>query len=126
MSETYFNQGYALITRRNEYGQLVAPEEAIDRMTLMKMMTSWPSEFVLREKEIGTLEAGKLADLVVLNKDYFTVPEEEIPNLFPVLTVVGGKIQVLRSEFAQELGRNSIGPQLEFKNEPRYATPQVE
>ena len=100
VSETYFNQGYALITRKNEYGQMVAPEEAIDRMTLMKMMTSWPAEFVLREKEVGTLEAGKLADLVVLNKDYFTVPEEEIPNLFPVLTVVGGKIQVLRSEFA--------------------------
>ena len=126
VSETYFNQGYALITRKNEYGQMVAPEEAIDRMTLMKMMTSWPSEFVLREKEVGTLEAGKLADLVVLNKDYFTVPEEEIPNLFPVLTVVGGKIQVLRNEFAQELGRNSIGPQLEFKNESRYATPQEE
>ena len=61
--------------------------------------------------------------MVVLNKDYSTVPEEEIPNLFPVLTVVGGKIQVLRSEFAQALGRNSIGPQLEFKNEFRYAKP---
>ena len=126
VGETYFSQGYALITRRNEYGAMVAPEEAIDRMTLMKMMTSWPAEFVMRENELGTLEAGKLADLVVLNQDYFTVPEEEIPNLFPVLTVVGGKIEVLRNEFAQELGRDPVGPQLEFSNESRYATAGAE
>ena len=120
-SETYFKEAYPLLSRKNEYGQAVAPEEAVDRMTLMKMMTSWPAEYVLREKHIGTLEAGKLADLVVLNKDYFTVPEQEIPNTFPVMTVVGGKIEVLRSEFAKELGRNAVGPQLEFKNEARYA-----
>lgn len=119
VSETYLNQGYALITRKNEYGKLVAPEEAIDRMTLMKMSTSWPAEFVLREKSVGTLAVGKFADLLVLNKDYFTVPEEEIPNVYPVLTMVGGKIEVLRGEFGKELGRDPIGPQLEFKNESR-------
>ena len=85
------------------------------------MSTSWPAEYVLREKEIGTLAPGKLADLLVLNKDYFTVPEEEIATLFPLLTVVGGKIQVLRSEFARELGMNPIGPQLEFKKGSRYS-----
>ena len=122
VSETYFYQGYALITRKNEYGAMVAPEEAIDRMTLMKMMTSWPAEFVVREKHLGTLEKGKLADLQVLNKDYFTVPEEEIPSIFPLMTVVGGKIEVLRSEFARELGKDSAGPRLEFSNEPRYAS----
>ena len=126
VSETYFYQGYALISRKNEYGAMVAPEEAIDRMTLMKMSTSWPAEFALREAHIGTLEAGKLADLLVLNRDYFTVPEEEIPEVFPLLTMVGGKIQVLRSEFAGELGRDPIGPQMEFRNEPQYASAEGE
>lgn len=126
VSETYFSQGYALITRKNEYGKVVAPEEAIDRVTLMKMSTSWPAEFLLREKEIGTLETGKLADLVVLNKDYFTVPEAEVPNIYPVMTVVGGKIQVLRKEFADQLQRAPIGPQLEFKNEARYSEVRTE
>jgi predicted amidohydrolase YtcJ len=126
VSETYFYQGYALITRKNEYGAMVAPEEAIDRMTLMKMSTSWPAEFALREAHIGTLEAGKLADLLVLNRDYFTVPEEEIPEVFPLLTMVGGKIQVLRSEFAGELGRDPVGPQMEFRNEPQYASAEGE
>jgi predicted amidohydrolase YtcJ len=119
-SGTYWSQGYALITRKNEYGATVAPEEAIDRMTLMKMSTSWPSEYVLREKQIGTLEVGKLADLIVLNKDYFTIPEEQIPDVIPVMTVVGGKIEVLRTEFAKELGRQAIGPQLEFSNLALY------
>ena len=86
-------------------------------MTLMKMMTSWAAEFVIREKLIGTLEPGKFADLLVLSKDYFTVPEPEIPSIFPLMTVVGGKITALRTEFAQELGRNPVGPQLEFRNE---------
>lgn len=119
-SGPYWDQGYMLITRKNEYGATVAPEEAIDRMQLMKMSTSWPSEYVLREKQIGSLEVGKLADLVVLNKDYFTVPEEEIPHIYPLMTMVGGRIEVLRNEYAQQLGRQPIGPQLEFVQRRLY------
>ena len=122
-SETYFKEAYPLITRRNEYGALVAPEEAIDRMTLMKMMTSWPAEYVLREDLLGTLEPGKFADLLVLNRDYFTIPQEEIPNTYPVVTVVGGKIEVVREEAAEELDLEAVGPQLEFRNTNRYANP---
>jgi predicted amidohydrolase YtcJ len=119
-SGTYWQDGYALMTRKNEYGDVVAPQEAIDRITLMKMSTIWPAEYVLREKQLGSLEAGKLADLIVLNKDYFTIPEAEIPSVFPLMTVVGGKIEVLRAEYATELGRQPIGPQLEFQNNARY------
>ena len=121
VSETYFYGAFPLITRKNEYGKLVAPEEAIDRMTLMKMMTSWPAEYVLRENQVGTLAPGKLADIVVLNKDYFTVPQDELPNIYPVMTVVGGKVEVIRAEFAKELGRQPVGPQIEFKNGKRYS-----
>jgi predicted amidohydrolase YtcJ len=48
--------------------------------------------FVFQEKNLGSLEAGKLADLVVLDRDYLTVPADEIRNLAPVLTMVGGRI----------------------------------
>ncbi len=124
VSETYFKEAYPLITRKNEYGAMVAPQEAIDRMTLMKMMTSWPSEYVLRENLVGTLEPGKFADLLVLSKDYFTVPGPEIPSIYPVVTVVGGKILVVRNEVAGELGVQAVGPQLEFRNRSRYANPE--
>jgi hypothetical protein len=121
-AEAYWAQGYALISRMNEYGVLVSPEEAIDRVTLMKMSTSWPAEYALREDELGTLETGKLADLLVLNKDYFTIPENEIPQVFPVMTLVGGKILVLRKEYADQIGMSPIGPQLNFRKNNRYTS----
>jgi predicted amidohydrolase YtcJ len=47
---------------------------------------------VFREKQIGSLEAGKLADLVVLDRDYLTVPADDIRNITAVLTMVGGRV----------------------------------
>ncbi len=121
-SASYFRDAAAFLTRKNEQGALVAPEEAVDRATLMKMMTSWASRYVLKEDVLGTLEPGKFADLLVLNQDYFTVPVEQIPQTFPLMTVVGGKIVSLREEFAKELGRAAIGPQIEYRNELRYGS----
>ena len=108
------------ITRKNARGEVIAPEEAVDRVTVMKMATVWASYFVLKEEELGTLEPGKFADFVVFNKDYFTVPLEELPSVYPVITVLGGKIRVLREEFARELGVSPIGHQINFKFESDY------
>jgi hypothetical protein len=44
------------------------------------------------EDKIGSIEPGKLADLTVLNKDYFTIPDVEIKQIRSVLTVVDGKV----------------------------------
>jgi hypothetical protein len=100
-----------LINRKNVKGQLIGPRQAIDRVSAMKMATVWGSFYVLKEKELGTLEPGKLADFVVLNKDYFTVPEEAISTVYPVMTVLGGKTIVLQAELAKEWGVPPIGPQ---------------
>jgi len=48
------------------------------------------SEFA--EKEKGSLEPGKLADLVVLSQDIFQLPPENLPGTESMLTMVGGKI----------------------------------
>jgi len=50
------------------------------------------ARFVFREKQIGSLEVGKLADLVVLDRDYLTVPADDIRNITSVLTMVGGRV----------------------------------
>ncbi len=63
---TFYAQVLPLITRKNVRGELVAPEEAIDRVTLLKMSTVWPSYYVLKEEEIGTLEPGNALDLRIL------------------------------------------------------------
>lgn len=47
---------------------------------------------VFQESNIGSLQPGKYADLVVLDRDYLTVPADQIKDLRPVLTMVGGKV----------------------------------
>ena len=48
--------------------------------------------FVFQENNLGSIQPGKLADLVVLDRDYLTIPADEIKNIKPVLTMVGGRI----------------------------------
>lgn len=112
---TAFARYYPFITRKRSDGMIVAAKEAVDRVTLMKMSTVWAAPYLLREKQIGTLEPGKLADFVVFDKDYFTIPEKDIPTVIPLMTVMGGKTQVLREELAKELGTEPVGPQLHFR-----------
>jgi Amidohydrolase family len=80
----------------------------------LKMMTTWSAWAVLRDDHLGSLEPGKLADFIVLDKDFFAVPEDEIGKIYPLMTVIGGKIMMLREGFAKELGRDAIGPQKDW------------
>jgi predicted amidohydrolase YtcJ len=68
------------------------PSEAITReqAVIAYTLTSAYAEFA--EKEKGSLEPGKLADLAVLSQDIFTIPPPEMPKTTSVLTLVGGKI----------------------------------
>jgi predicted amidohydrolase YtcJ len=81
-----------LITRKDAEGRVWGARNAIDRKTALLMATRWASEYVLRDKAIGTLEAGKWADIVVLDNDYMTVSDEEIGKITSVMTIVGGKV----------------------------------
>ena len=65
--------------------------ERIDRVRALKMSTSWAAEYVMRQNLLGSLERGKFGDLLILDNDYFTVPEREIRKIKPLLTMVGGK-----------------------------------
>jgi predicted amidohydrolase YtcJ len=56
------------------------------------MVTTWASEYMLAEDTLGTLEPGKFADFVVLDRDFFTIPTEEIPDVKVVMTGLGGQI----------------------------------
>ncbi len=94
------------------------PEEKLDRVTVLKMWTNGASRYLLKEKEIGTLEVGKLADLVVLDKDFFTVPTEQIPKIIPQMTLVGGEIRYLGSELASKLGMEPVGYEFPEGHQP--------
>jgi hypothetical protein len=61
----------------------------------MRLYTANNGWFLQAEDRLGTIEEGKLGDLVVLSRDYFdsrAVPDENIKDLRSVLTVVGGKV----------------------------------
>ena len=96
---------------RNINGHMITPKEAVDRVTVMKMWTTWASEYVMREKDLGTLQTGKLADFVILDKDYFTIPVEQITQIRPQMTVMDGKIRYVGPEYAQKLGMKPVGYQ---------------
>src|SRR5204863_9810412 len=55
-------------------------------------LLSLPSFPTRRSSDLGTLQAGKLADLVILSGDYFSMPVDEVKNLESELTMVGGKV----------------------------------
>jgi len=116
---TPFYLDYQRMTRKSDWGKMVGPNQAIDRVSAIKMQTIWGAFYVLKEKELGSLEPGKFADFVVLNKDYFTIPQEEIPTVFPYMTVLGGKTMMLRKELATEMGVPPVGFQKEWIFRPK-------
>ena len=61
------------------------------------MKTNWASYYSADEDILGTIEVGKLADLVVLGGDYMTVPEDRISEIPVDLTVVDGQVVYDRS-----------------------------
>ena len=83
---------YALVTRKNKLGQLVAPQEAISRLEAWQAYTVAGTCLTREEGLKGTIEAGKLADMAVLDRDYFTVPDDEIKDVTVQMTVVGGQV----------------------------------
>ena len=48
--------------------------------------------FVFQENNLGSIQPGKLADLVVLDRDYLTIPADQIKDIKPVMTMVGGRV----------------------------------
>ena len=83
-----------LVTRRTQDGRVFGARESIDRSTALLMMTRWGADYVLREKELGSLEVGKLADLAVLDKNPLdpNISNEDLSEIKVLATIIGGKV----------------------------------
>ena len=64
----------------------------LTRAEALRLFTRDNAWFLRMEDRIGSLEMGKLADMVVLDRDYFTVPDAQILHIRAALTVVDGRI----------------------------------
>jgi hypothetical protein len=82
-----------LVGGRTVGGTRLYPEEnRLDRREALRLWTVGSSWFSGEEAKKGRLAPGQLADLAVLSADLFSVPEEAIPSIVSVLTIVGGKV----------------------------------
>ena len=83
---------YYMTTGKNSSGVVINAGQTLTRLEAMRLYTRENGWFSKEEDKLGSIEQGKLADLVVLSGDYFSVPDESLKTLGSVLTVVGGKI----------------------------------
>ena len=86
---------YAAVARKNQQGQPEEgfyPEECVDIYTAIDAYTIGSSYLEFKENEKGRITEGHLADFTVLDEDIFEIDTEEIKNIQPRMTVVGGVI----------------------------------
>jgi urease alpha subunit len=70
----------------------VFPGSPISRKSALRSITINGAGFLRADTQIGSLECGKLADLIILNKNFFEVPVEETGRNKVLLTMVGGEV----------------------------------
>jgi hypothetical protein len=86
---------YAAVTRATSDGKNPGgwvPEEKISLDDAIKGYTTGGAYAEFAEKDKGTIQSGKLADIIVLDKDLFKIPAEQFMDVKVVLTIVGGKV----------------------------------
>ena len=98
-----------LITRKDEEGKVWGPDQRLDRKTALRVATRNGANYVLKGDKLGSIEPGKLADLVVLDRDYMTILEEDISETQSLLTLLGGEIIFVHSDFSREHNLRSEG-----------------
>jgi len=83
---------YYATTGKNALGNVINVGQQITRDEAVRLYTRENAWFLNMEDKLGTIETGKLGDIVVLDRDYRAVADADLPWLQPILTVVGGQI----------------------------------
>jgi predicted amidohydrolase YtcJ len=87
----------ASVTRRMANGEAFFPEQRITRPEALRSYTLSAAWAAFEDEIKGSIEPGKLADVVVLSQDLLTVPDEELSQVDVDLTILGGTIRYDRS-----------------------------
>lgn len=86
----------AAVNRRSRTGRAIGDEQRIEILDALRSITRWAAWQIFEEDRKGSLEVGKLADLVMLSGDPLAVPPAEITRLQVVATYKEGR-QVYRA-----------------------------
>jgi predicted amidohydrolase YtcJ len=92
---------YYMSTGKNNNGDQVNPQsECLTRLEALELYTKGSAYLLFAEDDLGTIEPGKLADLVVLNGDPLTASDDAFRKLASNLTLVGGEAVHTAGPFA--------------------------
>jgi predicted amidohydrolase YtcJ len=80
-----------IVSGRNLAGQQILGDQALTRQEVLWLATA-ANKWFLREDDLGSIETGNHGDVVVLDRDCFTVSDEDFKRTRSLLTVVGGKV----------------------------------
>jgi predicted amidohydrolase YtcJ len=96
-----FTAMWSMVNRKTDSGQSLDDSQAISATEALRAYTMLGA-FAGREENIkGTLEPGKLADVAVLDRDFFTIPADEIRDVRVDMTIVGGVVRYQRGDSRQ-------------------------
>ena len=90
-TENPFMHIEAMLTRKAKDGSTFLAQEALPLDTALRVMTVWSAEAMGERAQKGSLEPGKLADMIVLSRDITRTPPEEIHSITVQQTWVGGE-----------------------------------
>ena len=83
---------YAAVTRKTAAGRPLGEVQRISREDALRLYTIGSAAVTGEEDRKGSIEVGKLADLVALDRDFLTVPEDEIRDIRVEMTMIGGEV----------------------------------
>jgi len=95
---------WGMVTRQTRAG-ILGPEHAIEVATAIRLYTSDAARLIGESDRLGTLESGKLADVVAYRRDPMNIPIGELPSLHPAFTMVGGRIIARDDQAARKANR---------------------
>jgi len=111
----------ATVTRRSRSGDILGPHQRVDVMTALKAMTIWPAWQHFEEKTKGSIEAGKLADFVILDQDPTAVDPESLDTIKVNQTIKEGvTVYLAGDEAGAHLSRPSARGEHAFSNFIRH------
>ena len=82
---------YAMVTRRTEGGDTIGENQAVNVMEAIRTYTINGAYASFGEDKLGSIEEGKLADMIVLNEDITSIDADRIKDVFVLKTILGGK-----------------------------------
>lgn len=95
-----FTAMWSMVNRKTDSGQSLDTSQAVSAIEALRAYTTLGAYAGREEKIKGSLEPGKLADVAVLDRNFFTIPADEVRDVQVDMTIVGGVVRYQRGSFA--------------------------